>query len=117
MQVVDMWLYTTQQHFTSDLYTPNPPQTSTVTIHDVTNAGPKKKVMIAFTDDPTEIKTIELATEMHSKFWIWTKEHKISSVILPDPPMSPTRDTENRSEACAPAERDVPQETSEGYAA
>ena len=86
MQVSDFPLYSTQQHFTSDLYSHNQTQQSTVTIHEVSDNGGKRKVMVAFTDDPTEIKTLALASDVHSEFRLWTEEYEVSSVKLPDPP-------------------------------
>ena len=52
--------------------------------------------MVAFMDDPTEIKTLALATDVHSEFQIWTKEHEVSSVFIPEM-RSREADSENRS--------------------
>ena len=83
MQPVDTRLYTTQQHFMSDLYTQNPPDLSSLTIHELPQNEKKQKVIIGF-EDPDEVKTLKLPKDIHDHLRKWSGDHEISSIILPE---------------------------------
>ena len=107
IQAGDRTLFT-QQHFQSDLYAQNPVPQSTVTIDEIDPNERRRKVVIAF-DNPTEVKTIELTDDNHSKFWHWTTEHQISSVELPTEQATGTRSEQTKADVQATKE---PQATS-----
>ena len=98
MQAVDTRLYSTQQTFMSDLYSQNPLDQSTATIHDASQNVPRKrKVVLAF-EDPEEVKTIELPQLVHDKFRQWSAEHEIASLLVSELKKA-KQDSENKTKS------------------
>ena len=85
MQPGDNVIYSTAQHFSSNLYA-NQSQSQTSAVSGGAAAAlpqvpDMQKAYIAF-DEPKEVKTIKLTPDLMAEFRNWSEQNEISTVIL-----------------------------------